>query len=182
MSSEEKHEKKYTLESVLTNLKIISNVNPNDKLTFIDDMLIIDPPIYTQGLIRWWRADSRIHSINEIEKLIQNTFCIIDNIYSSEINNTTNSNVENNYYYKRSIPNNYFKTENSQQLQTFSNELTNAVKGLQHLKMTYQSDISICSKIDVMIDKINIRVNKINKLMTITTDAEHIPPPPKSDI
>lgn len=179
MTDNETLKKTYTMEDVLTNLKIISNVNPNDKITFIDNMLVIDPPIYGQGIIRWWRADSRINSMNEIEKLIENVFSIIDDIYSSEINHTTNSTVENNYYYKRSIPNNYFKTENSQQLQTFSSELTNAVKGLQHLKMTYQTDISICSKIDVMIDKINIRVNKINKLMTITTNAPHSMPPSK---
>ena len=67
------------------------------------------------------------------------------------------------------MPENYFKTDNSQQLQILSSELVNCVKGLQNLKLTYVSDISICSRIDLIIDKITIRTNKINKLLTIQT-------------
>ena len=157
----------YTLENVLTNLKIISNVNANDKLTIIDNILVIDPPQYIQGVIRWWRSDSRDNSMSEIEKIIENVFKIIDNIYNEEIIENNNNDNNDNYYHKRQLPKNYFKNEHSIQLQTFSNELSNTIKGLQNLKITYHNDISICSKIDVLIDKISIRINKINKLLTI---------------
>ena len=157
----------YSLEQVLTNLKIISNVIPNHKLTLIDGILIIDPPQYIQGFIRWWRSDSREQSINEIELIIDNVFSIIDNIYNDDINENSNINNEINYYHKRQLPKNYFKNEHSLQLQKFSSELNNSIKGLQNLKITYHADISICSRIDVLIDKINIRINKINKLLTI---------------
>jgi len=153
-------------ELVLTNLKIIANLKPDDKLTKEDDLLIIDTPYFGQGSKRWWNGDSRGTSLAFIEKLINDAFEIIDSIYSSELEKATGTKVENNYYYKHNVPKTYFKTENSQQLQTFSNELNNAIKGLQNLKITYKNDISICSKIDVNIEKINIRINKITNLLT----------------
>ena len=156
-----------TVESILTNLKIISNLKPNDKLTIDDNILIIDRPYYYQGVTRWWNQDSRTGTMLELEKIVNDTFNIIDNIYTSELQSKTGTTVSNNYYYKRSIPESYFKNENSQQLQSFSSELSNAIKGLQNLKLTYKNDISICSKIDVMIEKITIRIKKINSLLTI---------------
>ena len=126
---------KEDIENVLTNLKIISNLKPTDKLTNEEDILIIDPSQYGQGIKRWWNADSRISSVGFIEKLINSSFKIIDAIYSSEIQETTGTSVENNYYYKRTLPQQYFETENSQLLQNFSTELTNAIKGLQNLKL-----------------------------------------------
>ena len=127
---------KANLENVLTNLKIIAKVSPNDKLTVIDGILVIDPPQWGQGMVRWWRLDSRNNSMSEIEKLIEDSFTIIDNIYSSEVMINSGTDIKNNFYYKRTIPQTYFETENSHQLQTFSVELTNSVKGLQNLKLT----------------------------------------------
>ena len=119
------------------------------------------------GVTRWWNQDSRTGTMVELEKIVNDTFTIIDNIYTSELQSKTGSSIDNNFYYKRSIPESYFKNENSQQLQSFSSELSNAIKGLQNLKLTYKNDISICSKIDVMIEKITIRIKKINSLLTI---------------
>jgi hypothetical protein len=161
--------KNVTTENILTNLKILSNIKPTDKLTQNGDLLMIDQPEFTQGIKRWWNNNSRTHTIDAIERLIDETFVTIDKIYNAEIQNTTDINVHNNYYYKRVVPENYFKTDNSQQLQILSSELANAVKGLQNLKLTYVGDISICSKIDIIIDKITIRTSKINKLLTIQT-------------
>jgi len=153
-------------ETILTNLKILSNIKPNDKLTIVDNIFSIDSPYIVQGIYRWWNQDSRNNTILEIERLINNAFKIIDTIYCSELNTFTSKN--NNYYYKQSNAEKYFQTENSQQLQIFSSELTNTIKGLQHLKLTYKQDISMCSKIDIVIDKIHIRIKKINQLLTIS--------------
>lgn len=205
-------------EVIITNLKIISNVKPNDKLTVRDNILDIDKPYYYQGVQRWWNDDSRTNTLQQLEKIIHKAFTIIDNIYKSEMDvytqkpqsqlrtpvqsasrrsanvrnvstsSSTGSNVPSssgdNYYMQythgisssgrpstdstaQSASSNYFKNENSHQLQTFSLELKNSVKGLQNLQMTYKSDITMCSKIDVIIDKINIRIKKIDGLLTI---------------
>tara|TARA_Y100000385_G_C13080050_1_gene633404 strand:- start:1416 stop:1979 length:564 start_codon:yes stop_codon:yes gene_type:complete len=158
-------------ENVLTNLKIISSLKPNEKLTKNGSIFIIDPPTYVQGAYRWWNNDSRIDSMNHIESMIELSFSLIDDIFTSEVEMSTGSTNDNNYYHKRIMPQTYFQNENSARLQNFSIELTNSIKGLQNLKLTYHSDISVCSKIDVLIDKINIRLSKIAKLLTI--DSQH---------
>jgi hypothetical protein len=155
-------------EQVLTNLKILAQVKPNDKLTQDGNLLVIDTPYWGQGTLRWWKADSRVESLNFIEKIVNNTFKLIENIYSVEFKGN-NKDIENNYYYKHSLPKDYFKSENSQQLLNFSTELTNTIKGLENLKLTYHKDISVCSKIDVVIEKINIRIRKISSLLTVNT-------------
>jgi hypothetical protein len=165
--SESKSQIKINVENVITNLKIISNLKPNDKLTIKNSLLSIDTPYYSQGMYRWWNQDSRTNTMIELEKIINDTFSIIDDIYSAELHEKTGGKNLESKYYKNSLPQTYFQNENSQQLQTFSSELTNTIKGLQNLKLTYRKDISICSKIDVMIEKINIRIKKINQLLTI---------------
>lgn len=152
-------------EVIITNLKIISNLKPNDKLTLRGNILDIDKPYYYQGVHRWWNDDSRVNTLLELEKIINKSFNIIDKIYKSEVENNLNPNEDN--YYEQVSSSSYFKNENSQQLQCYSLELKNSIKGLQNLQMTYKSDISICSKIDVIIEKINIRIKKIDGLLTI---------------
>ena len=160
------------LENVLTNLKILSQIRANDKLSKdTEGTLIIDKPYMGQGAVRWWYSDSRDNTVEHLEKIIQDTFKIIDEVYSSEITQHNGSDIENNYYYKHSLPNNYFKSENSSQLQRFSIELNNSTKGLENLKITYKDDIKICSRVDVIIEKINIRIKKINSLLTINTNG-----------
>lgn len=159
-------------EVIITNLKIISNLKPNDKLTVREEILDIDKPHYYQGVNRWWNDDSRTSTLTELERIINKAFCIIDEIYKNEVHTkaVSGSSEEDNYYEKTTpVPSSsvYFKNENSHQLQTFSLELKNSIKGLQNLQMTYKSDITVCSKIDVIIEKINIRIKKIDSLLTI---------------
>ena len=142
---------------ILTNLKILANINANDKVTINNyNNISIDPPYLSQSLFRWFNGDSRNNTINTIDIIISNTFRIIDSIYDDEINKKNNN------------ESNYFENGNSQKLQTFSTELKNSIKGLQNLKITYKNDISICSKIDIDIEKINLRIKKINNLLIIT--------------
>ena len=80
-------------ETVLTNLKILSNIKPFDKLTFVDNIFRIESPTISQGVYRWWNQDSRNNTIQEINQLIENAFLIIDEIFMSEVSVTnTNSN------------------------------------------------------------------------------------------
>ena len=89
-----------TTETILTNLKILSNIKPTDKLTQNGDLLMIDPTDFTQCVKRWWNNNSRIHTMDAIERIIDQTFITIDKIYNSEIQNTVDINVDNNYIVK----------------------------------------------------------------------------------
>ena len=45
--------------------------------------------------------------------------------------------------------------------------MINATDGLKNLKVTYQTDISISSKIQIIIDKFTNRIKKIDELLKI---------------
>ena len=47
--------------------------------------------------------------------------------------------------------------------------LNETIKGLQNLKITYIGDVSIISKLDLIINKIQNRISKINKMLKIDT-------------
>jgi hypothetical protein len=156
---------------IVRNLKIISSIKPNDKIIKKGNTIKIDTPYIYQGISRYWNGDSRKESLNQIEHLIENTFNRIDLIYSNEIEHRTGGlNGSNNYYNKG---HSYFETENTQKLQIFSNELKNSIGGLNSLKQTYNVDISICSRIEVVIEKINLRIKKIQELFKINITNEH---------
>ena len=153
-----------TFEVIIRNLKILGNIKPNDKLIKKGDTIKIDTPYLYQGLSRYWNGNSRKESVGNIEHLIEASFNMIDLIYSNEIEKRTGG-LEN--YYNGNRGQVYFETENAQKLTIFSTELQNVLKGLNNLKQTYNSDISICSRIDVVIEKINLRIKKIQELFQI---------------
>ena len=153
-----------TFEVIIRNLKILGNIKPNDKLIKKGDTIKIDTPYLYQGLSRYWNGNSRKESVGNIEHLIEASFNMIDLIYSNEIEKRTGGLED---YYNSNRGQVYFETENAQKLTIFSTELQNVLKGLNNLKQTYNSDISICSRIDVVIEKINLRIKKIQELFQI---------------
>jgi len=147
--------KNLSVDDVLVNLKIFSKIKKYDKLCFTGDSLEIDNR-YASFVRRWLSNDDRLRSIQYINAIIERAFKIVDNTYDSE--RTSISDVKN------KSP---FKEENSNLLQRFSIELSNTVTGLGNLKLTYKEDSLTKSKIDLIIDKIKIRIEKINKLLQI---------------
>lgn len=152
----------------LTNLKILSKINQGDKLAFTDNVFAIDPWTYTQPISRWFNNESRLTTIKHLEEFIVKVFKAIDNIYSSEMN-LNFSGIENTYYIKnihsKTIP--IFKEENSALLLTFITEMKNAIVGLNNLKQTYKTDITTISAIDIIIEKMNVRIKKISGILSI---------------
>ena len=62
---------------------------------------------------------------------------------------------------------NNFTQENSSLLQRFTIEMERACIGLENLKSTYQDDVRIVSEIDIMIEQLRLRNEKINKILKI---------------
>ena len=146
-------------DDILVNLKIFSKIKKNDKLSISENLLEIENR-YFASIRRWLNNDNRKDSLLYISSIIDKAFSIIDETYSNE-QRGRNENENNN---NPVIP---FKEENSELLKKFSVELTNSINGLTNLKYTYTSDSLIQSKIDLLIDKVNIRIKKINNLLKI---------------
>jgi len=145
------------IDQVFINLKIFSKIKKHDKLCFSGNSLEIDNR-YAAFFRRWFSSDDRSKSIDYINAIIKRVFAIVDETYSNE--KAKESKTINN----QSSP---FKEENSNLLQRFSIELTNTMTGLDNLKKTYDDDSLIKSNLDLIMDKIKIRIDKINKLLKI---------------
>ena len=138
-----------TTDQILTNLKIISKIKKGEKMITNNMIMEIDNR-YLQWVRRWWEQNSRISTIDFFNKILDRAFEIIDKTYDNK--------DKQNYY---------FNEENSRILQKFSLELSNARQGINNLKETYTDDETTKSQLDIMDEKINQRIEKIQKVLTI---------------
>ncbi len=146
-----------SIDDVFINLKIFSKIKKHDKLCFSGNSLEIDNR-YAAFFRRWFSSDDRSKSIEYINAIIKRVFTIVDQTYNNERSKEIKQN---------NIQISPFKEENSNLLQRFSIELTNTMTGLDNLKKTYDDDSLIKSNLDLIMDKIKIRIDKINKLLRI---------------
>ena len=138
-----------TTDQILTNLKIISRIKKGEKMITNNMIMEIDNR-YLQWVRRWWEQNSRVSTIDFFNKILDRAFQIIDETYDNK--------DKQNYY---------FNEENSRILQKFSLELSNARQGINNLKETYADDETTKSQLDIMDEKINQRIEKIQKVLTI---------------
>ena len=135
------------LDNTLINLKMISEIQENDKSYIEDNLLRIDKPMLFQGFTRWYNNYTRTATMDFLDIIIENVHKIIENILTSK--------------------NNSFNQEYQNILQKFLIEINGSVKGLGNLKKTYVDDVFVKSKLDVIIDKLNTINNRINESLTI---------------
>ena len=145
----------YKEEDLLFNLKIISELNQSDKLSYDDKLFCIDRPDYVQGIYRWWYNEDRGKTLERLNNIIDATFNFMDHTFLMQKNNpTVNIDTERMLYETK-----------SQVIQKFYINLINAVKGLEKLKLTYMSDKSMTTGLDILIEKIRCRTDKINEIL-----------------
>lgn len=155
-----------------TNLKILANIQPGNKLYYNEELKQFDIDqagtlgFVTQGASRWWYAQSRTTTIQNLENFSSKMMKTIDSIYNSEVSSSS-SGIQNTYYSNITNPKIIFKEENSNLLLTYIKEISNAVRGLNNLKQTYVDDISTVSSLDIIIEKMNVRVKKISNILQI---------------
>ena len=152
----------------LTNLKILSKLRSNNKLSFSNNKFLIDEWTYSQPLRRWWTHESRNNTLSHLETFIGELFKIIDSIYSREVNN--DELVDD--YYPDTDSSNVFKEENSKILLQFVTEIGNANIGLNNLKRTYKNDTATVSSLEIIIERLNVRSTKIAGILTLSKQSE----------
>ena len=143
---------KFIDENIL-NLKIISKIKENDKLLAHKNLLEIDSPHLFQSVNRWYNNENRNITIDKLNNILEGTFNITKSILEKEKNNKEE---------KKSLEEN-----NSQLFQTLILEMRNCLTGLDNLKKTYSEDILISSQLDLLINKLNNRVDKMNKFFKL---------------
>ena len=141
------------LEDTLLNLKIISNIKENDKLNSLGKIVKINQPYMLQGLERWYNKESRDNTVNKLDLIVNTSFDLTEKILAREKDEDEDD---------KSL-----KENNNQIFQNLLYEMTNSLLGLENLKKTYKDDITISSKLDIIIKKMFNRIEKMNKLFSI---------------
>ena len=149
-------------DNIILNLKIISNIEKLDKISTSSDKILIDPPHLLQSIYRTYNGDSRSTTIEKIDEIIKEVFDFTNDLLETQSlpwwNNNTTTEIK-------------FKNDIISVFQELILHLNNSIGGLQNLKLTYINDVSICSNIDLIISKIQNRINKINNIMTLTSSS-----------
>ena len=130
------------IETIILNMRIISEIKENDKLVANKKCLEIDTR-YMQSIQRWWYQDGRQNALIKISKIVNNLFDFIDKTYGV---NEKNKRPET------------FEEDKTHLFQRIHIILSNSIKGLENLKITYRNDIKTITKIDLIIEKINIKL------------------------
>ena len=156
---------KQKIDNTILNLKIISKIKENDKLNTTKSIIEINQPHILQGIERWYNNEGRNITINKLNDICNNTFKITDELLNNERLNRVNSVCN-------SIKNNNINLEdnNNQTFHSFIFEMTNSLIGLENLKKTYSNDILILSQLDLLLKKMNNRIEKMTKLISIKID------------
>ena len=154
------------LDRITINLKILSELKPHDKLVFRDGIFDIDRWDYTQPFRRWYNADSRQSTIENLNNFINSVFSFIEEIYLRE-NISINDNESTKKGKRRH--HNVFSEESNQTLLSISHNLQNATSGIRNLIVTYENDTLVSKKLQHFISNIEARVQRINNLMILNT-------------
>ena len=155
----------------MTNLKILASIKVGNKICYdkLSSKFMIDEWSYSQPFTRWWNDEGRKVTVKSLEEFIQKVFKAINSIYSSEVKEPY-ADVQNTYYTELTRPQSIFKEENSTLLLSFVNEMQNSVSGLNNLKQTYKDDISIVSSLDIIVEKLNVRIKKIQNILSVNVN------------
>lgn len=157
--------KDMTIDNIIINLKIIALIKKHEKLSVQDNSLIIDDHtniFYIQSITRWINDDNRQKTMEYIDKIIQKTFEFMDKVYDDYKSQENPSNKN-----KQNISEEIFEEDKESLLLRLSKEIINAAEGLKNLRQTYKNDSLVNSQIQLLLDKIKIKVEKINVALNV---------------
>ena len=149
-------EKLKSIDNLLLDLKILSQIKEGDKVCTDNNHLSIDNTYFFQGFKRWYTNNSRKTTLDYIETIKKNTLMITSLILKKE--------KSNNDMVSSDKP---FIEGNSELLKKFYLEMIKSCDGLTNLKVTYQTDIPISSKIELIIEKFQERIKQIDDILKI---------------
>lgn len=145
------------LSNVLVNLKVISKIAENGKIstTSVNNTIAIENENYFTPIWRFVNGDSRKRAIECINDIVDNAIQISNNM----IQHTCMS-----IYDKKDSPTAYEIAEFNKQYQSLkiiSTELQNSQKGLNNLKNTYRNDATVTSQLEVLVSLVERQIIEI---------------------
>ena len=162
MTTEKKKITDDMINEILYKLTIISYIKQGEKLYCDDDSNIFVDNSYIPSISRYISNQNRIVTIKNIKDIIDDVIYITDFIYRNEISVKKNEKEKN----ERQIKS-FFKESNEKILKSFYIKMTCALDGLNNLKLTYTGDITIKTSIDLLIGRIQTRINRLENILIV---------------
>lgn len=162
MSSEKKKITDDMINQVLYKLTIISYIKQGEKLYCDDESNIFVDNSYIPSFTRYFSNQNRVITIKNIKDIIDDVIYITDFIYRNEISVKKNEKEKN----ERQIKS-FFKESNEKILKNFYIKITCALDGLNNLKLTYSGDNTIKTSIDLLIGRLQTRINRLESILII---------------
>ena len=150
-------------EKVLINLKILSKIQKNGKITrSYDGVISLESQKYLQFVKRTLYGDSRICTLHEINSIITESVSALNSLFDS-----------------KTLINNSIGTQEwhstCQDIRLLINELHAAKIGIDNLKFTYIKDINVNAKLDVYLHRIsNVLRDSMSRYYTYSHDIIHL--------
>ncbi len=141
-------------DKILVNLKIISKIQPCDKVRILNETSTIERDSLTSWLSRWIHGDSRDKTMTHIRTVINDTINITNDIMNSTyINNRSRTTVYEENEFTKSL----------HMLFLIRNELESSKSGIENLQKTYEMDINVISQLEVIVNKIDSHLNIVDR-------------------
>jgi len=151
------------IDELLYKLQIFETINVGDKLSCNTDKIIIDNS-YLPSITRWYYSEDRKLTIDLIKNTINEIINITDNIFRNEIAIQKNDKEKD---IRKNSTNNFFKYSNEELLKKILFSSSSSLKGLNNLKKTYDNDQHITLELELFIEKLKNRINKIDNSLQI---------------
>ena len=127
------------VELFVRNLHVISSLMPHDKLNTENATFTKYDPTYSRAIFRWYYGENRESNLTKVQQVIrQATLFMTQTLSSSKKENETIKDVV-----------------EQQQCKRVFDILKQSENGLRNMLQTYKEDVSICAKIEMLIDEIN---------------------------
>ena len=162
MTTEKKKITDDMINEILYKLTIISYIKQGEKLYCDDDSNIFVDNSYIPSISRYISNQNRIVTIKNIKDIIDDVIYITDFIYRNEISVKKNEKEKTERQVKA-----FFKESNEKILKNFYVKMTCALDGLNNLKLTYIGDNTIKTSIDLLIGRIQTRINRLENILIV---------------
>lgn len=150
------------INQILYKLTIISYIKQGEKLYCDDESNIFVDNSYIPSITRYISNQNRVVTIKNIKDIIDDVIYITDFIYRNEISVKKNEKEKNERQIKA-----FFKESNEKILKSFYIKMTCALDGLNNLKLTYTGDLTIKTSIDLLINRMQTRISRLEGILIV---------------
>jgi hypothetical protein len=152
------------LESHIINLKIISKIPAETRVSVADGSVVKDQESAFQPIIRFIKGDSRNRTVEVIKNIINSTIDSADNMCDSVYLQIDDTKRVNAYEYNR------FK-QIYEDLRSIASALNESTRGIKNISNTYKNDDIVVSNMDRILERIQSQTDKIQRILIRYNDT-----------